>query len=240
MVEKKKNLAKNNKLGSVEKSSSESEKTKAEQTSDRLSKIPAKLTEKLKFGKMMQELQAKITEQSNVIKAFKFQFKKLESAYQYDITQALKSKMRRAGNATPTGFIKQVALPANMAKIIGVEPGTLMSMPKYTKEFYKELGNRDLFYDQDKRIFRADKEILKAFDLPESVNKSTDYKDINGFNFSTLQKYFSKVIRDNAQEVNKIEKKEVNKNEKKEVENDRNIKIKTQKKNPIIHSPSHN
>jgi hypothetical protein len=163
---------------------------------NRKNKISDELNNELKFKKNVQDFHAKINEQSKSLKILRDELKKIEVSYNHDLTKVLKSKTRKASNTPPTGFVKKVTLPPKMAKLIGAAENTVMSMPDYTAAFYEEMEKRKLFYEGDKRVFRADKEIMEVFKLNDSVNKSVDYKDKEGFNFSTLQRHFSKAIKE--------------------------------------------
>jgi len=140
----------------------------------------------------------RINELTKELKTLKSDVKKLENYYQHDICKIYKKKGKRTGNTQATGFVKSVELPKELAELIGVEIGTTMSMPKYTSEFYKEvLTKKNLFYKDDKRVFRVDDQVAKALNLTKDVNKSTDPKDPQGFNFCNLQKIFANVLNKN-------------------------------------------
>lgn len=157
--------------------------------------IPDDLVKTLKFAKHLETLTQTLNNHLKVIKDIKSELKKLETSYAQDINKVYKSKRKRATDAKPIGFIVGKVLPDELAKIIGVPNGTLMSMPEYTRKFYKELVARKLIYEKDGRVFRTDNEIKKVFNINDSVNKSTDHKDKTGFNFSTLQGYLSKAMK---------------------------------------------
>jgi hypothetical protein len=67
-----------------------------------------------------------------------------------------------------------------------------MSRPEFTKRFYKLLEQRSLYYAEDKRVLRVDKEISNVLKIPMDVNGSIYYKDPKGFNFYNVQKYIAK------------------------------------------------
>lgn len=169
--------------------------------------MPNEIKDTLKFNTGLLELKNKIDNDITALKNIKTELKKLELNYQQDLTKVWKSKKKRTNSGEKTGFIKKKKLPKKLARLIDVEEGTEMSMPDYTSKFFeKVLKERNLFYQQNKRVFRADKELMETFNLPESVNVSTDHRDKKGFNFSTLQKYFSKAMKD--EEMDKIEDKQ--------------------------------
>ena len=160
--------------------------------------LPDSLTKEFKFTKALDAFKNKLNEQTDTIKHLRAEIKKLETSYNTDIMKAFKTKTKyiKKNASVPTGFVKPTVLPDGMAKIIHVETGTVMSMPDYTRKFYEELKTRKLLHDKDKRIFRADDEIMTVFKLPASVNESVNYRDKNGFNFSTLQGIISKLLKE--------------------------------------------
>jgi chromatin remodeling complex protein RSC6 len=103
----------------------------------------------------------------------------------------LKNKKNKKKNKE-TGFTKPEIVPEELANFIGIEKGTEMPRTELTKRVYKEIKRRGLFYKNDKRVLRADKEIQKMFKLKDNVNKINDPKDKEGFNFFNLQTYIAK------------------------------------------------
>ena len=157
------------------------------------SNVPEELEHELKFKTALDGLKTEVNNQTKVLKDLKLNIKKLESSYQHDINKAVKVKKRKAGPNKPTGFVKELELVKELADLINVPEGTKISMPTYTKKFYEMLKREHLYYENDGRVLRANDQIKKVFNLPDSVNDSTDYKDKNGFNFYTLQKHIASV-----------------------------------------------
>jgi len=155
--------------------------------------IPEELEQELKFKAALLELRADVSNQTKVLRDLKTGIKKLELSYQHDINKAVKTKRRKNGPVVPTGFVKELNLPKELADLINVEEGTKISMPAYTKKFYEMLKRNNLYYEHDGRVLRANDQIKKVFNLPDSVNESVNYKDKNGFNFYTLQKHIAAV-----------------------------------------------
>lgn len=199
--------------------------------------VPHTLHETLKFTEGLEEFKKKIDTHISTLKLLKNDLKKLESSYHHDLTKVWKNKRKKPKNYEKNGFVKNKALPDKLAKLINVENGTEMSMPEYTSKFYENvLNKRGLLYEKDKRVFRADKELMELFNLPNSVNESTHYKDKNGFNFSTLQKYFSKLMKDQVQynydsdKENEIDSSDENDSDSNDENNINNIHIKIKQK----------
>jgi hypothetical protein len=153
------------------------------------------IKDNLKFNKEYTELHDKIENITNVLKSLRTEVRGLRTSYMSDINLALKQKRVRITKSGQTGFVKPRRLSDELCSLIDVPKGTEMSIPDYTKRFYDVLRARNLFYENDKRVFRADAQLLKLFELPASVNESVDFQDKNGFNFSTLQTTLSKTIK---------------------------------------------
>lgn len=152
------------------------------------------LEKELKFKETLNLLKTEIANYSKQLKELKSHLKKLELSYDHDIAKTLKMKpkhKRKSNDAT--GFIKQIALNKDLAELIGEQENTMMSMPEYTKKFFKMMKDHKLLYEGDKRIFRTNDRIKKVFNLPDNVNESINYRDKEGFNLYNLQTYISKV-----------------------------------------------
>jgi len=125
--------------------------------------------------------------------------KKLAISYNQDVNRVSKRKPKRNPPSQPTGFIKQMVVPERLAKFIGVPAGSSLSGPEITSKVWEQMRSRNLVYSEDKRVLRTNKEVSAVFGVPESVNKSTHFKDPNGFNFCTIQKFIANVLNsDNA------------------------------------------
>jgi chromatin remodeling complex protein RSC6 len=149
----------------------------------------------LKFITSLSDMKCKISEQSKMLKEMKNDIKKLEDNYYHDLNTVLKQKSKRTGNYKPVGFVKKIPWPKELAELINKEEGCVYSTPEYTKELYKILKQENLLYENDNRIFRANDKFIQVFNLDKYVNESTNFKDSNGFNFSTLQSHISKAYK---------------------------------------------
>ena len=114
----------------------------------------------------------------------------LKKQYKQEMKAAKKNSRKRKTNKK-TGFTKSEIVPPKLAKLIGVEKGTTMPRTQLTKEIYAVIKERGLYYENDKRVLRADKELKKIFHLSDDVNKSIDPHDENGFNFFNIQTYIA-------------------------------------------------
>ncbi len=131
---------------------------------------------------------------NNQIKIFKSCIKELRQAYNQDIVKVRKMK-RHKENTSNTGFNKKLKLPDEFTKLIQVDKNTYMTMPEFTKCIFTLLKERNLYYNDDKRIFRVDEELSRIFDISMSVNDSFVYPDKNGFNIRTIQKYITNAYK---------------------------------------------
>lgn len=170
------------------------EKKETSKTS-RKKEIPNEVKQELNFLKKLQELQQEFHEKMKPLRELETKLKAIEKQYNQDMMTIYKSKNKRSGDKKKTGFVLKVLLPEGMAKLIGEKVGVKMSLPEYTKRFYQVLDQRNLRYQENKKVFRADDEIMNVFNLPQTVNTSTDANDKNGFNFITLQKIFNDTCR---------------------------------------------
>jgi hypothetical protein len=176
------------KTASTENSSKPSSKSRKRE-------IPQEVKEQLNFTDKLHQLQTKFHDLKKEVQNCEAELKTLEKAYNQDLQLVHKSKNKRTGERKKTGFVLKILLPEGMAKLIGEKNGTYMSLPEYTKRFYQILDQRNLRYAENKKVFRADEEILRVFNLPASVNTSTNPEDKEGFNFHTLQKIFAQVCK---------------------------------------------
>ena len=131
--------------------------------------------------KMNQEYRERRDELKHIIKLHKIEIKNAE-----------KNKKVKRTKKKQTGFTKSEVVPDGIAKLIGLNKGSVMPRTEVTKEIYKVIQERNLYYTKDKRVLRADNEIMKLFGLSKNVNKCTDPKDKKGFNFYNIQSYIAK------------------------------------------------
>jgi chromatin remodeling complex protein RSC6 len=120
--------------------------------------------------------------------------KKLDACYKQDIKRVRKHKQKRNGPHKPTGFAKQQVVPEKLAKFIGVNSGDELTGPEITSKVWQQLKDRGLTYDKDKRVFRTDDTVTDLFGVSKVVNRSTDHRDKNGFNFCNLQKFIAHAL----------------------------------------------
>lgn len=147
-----------------------------------------------RFHPQLTELQSELKLMREKFQSLSSTLKKLDAAYRYDIKRVRKHKQKRNGAHKPTGFAKPQVVPDKLAKFIGVKPGDELTGPEITSKVWKQLKERDLTYEKDKRVFRTNKEVTALFNVPASVNDSKDHRDKEGFNFCNLQKYIANAL----------------------------------------------
>ena len=147
----------------------------------------------IKFNQHCDDLLERMTTDYRVQKN---ELKKLKIRYHQDIRKAKRVKVKKK-NKKPTGFTKSEPIPDGLAKLIGVENGTVMPRTQVTKKVYSYIRENELYLKKNKRVLRANKEILEVFNLPESVNISVKEHDPNGFNFFNIQTHISKCYENN-------------------------------------------
>ena len=168
--------------------------------------------EQLQFMNKFKEFEKELDAQYENIKKLRSSIKELKTIYNQDIIKIKKIK-RNKENSSSTGFNKKFKLPNKLCELISVKKGTEISTPEFASLVYAELKKRGLQYNEDKRIYRADKQFMEIFNLKEYINKTTKFPDENGFNIGTMQYYISESIK-------RYKNDELEKELKKELKND--------------------
>ncbi len=150
--------------------------------------------DQLTFLSKLEKFEEDINNQFEIIKRLKQFTKDIRQSYQQDIIKIRKMK-RQKENSNITGFNKKISLPDKFTELIGVDKNTEMSIPELTSKIYQELKKRNLQYENDKRIYRVDKQFMDVLSIKDTVNKSTNYPDENGFNIGTMQTYINNALK---------------------------------------------
>ena len=148
-----------------------------------------------KFESQFLAIQDEIKNVRERLQLLNVNLKKLESAYRHDIKKIKKYKQKRNGAHKPTGFAKPQVVPEKLAKFIGVNNGDELTGPEITSKVWTQLKERGLTYEKDKRVFRTNKEVSDLFNVSNDVNKCTNHRDKNGFNFCNLQTYIANALK---------------------------------------------
>lgn len=156
--------------------------------------ITDKEMEQLTFLTKLDQFEEDINNQFEIIKRLKTFAKEIRQTYQQDIMK-IKRMRRHKENSSNTGFNKKMIIPDKLCELIGVDKGIELSIPEYTSKIYCELKKRNLVYENDKRIYRVDKQFIEILGIKESVNKSIKYPDENGLNIGTMQMYVNDALK---------------------------------------------
>lgn len=141
------------------------------------------------------QLNAEFKSLKEEIKSIKGCLKDLVSAYQHDVKKVAVGYKKHKRPRKITGFAKKKDIPEKLAKFIGVDVGTTLSGPEITSKVWRQLKDRGLTYENDRRIFRVNKEVSELFGVPPSVNVSANHRDPKGFNFYNLQSYIANAMK---------------------------------------------
>lgn len=151
-----------------------------------------------KFDSLFKAVQSELKEIRDRQSALTLSLRKLESAHRAEIKSVRKHKQKRNGQHKPTGFAKPQVVPEKLAKFIGVKGGSELTGPEITSKVWQQLKARNLTYEKDKRVFRTNKEVSALFNVPATVNTSTDHRDQAGFNFCNLQTFIANALKATA------------------------------------------
>jgi len=98
----------------------------------------------------LSEFSAKLQQVAGVISTLKTEYRVLEKAIQRELKANQKTsakKARRAGNRTPSGFVKPTLISNELAVFLGKEPGTELARTAVSKEINQYIRDNNL---QDK------------------------------------------------------------------------------------------
>ena len=129
------------------------------------------------------------------------------------------TKTTKNTTRSATGIMEKKKVPEKIVSYLGLDENVDMVRNKIVSKFYSKFKEDGLCYEKDKRVFRVNSELMELFNLPQSVNYSTNVQDKNGFNFFNLPTYIASVYKMEALKEEAIKekaiKKEALKNEKK-------------------------
>jgi len=130
----------------------------------------------------------------------KDEIRNLKKVFKKEIKNAFKHKYNSNGlnvEKKKTGFTTNEIVPPSLCELVNIDYGTKMPRTELTRKIYDVIKERKLYFNQDKRVLRADDQIKKIFKLSENVNESKSYNDKDGFNFYNIQKYIANCYNDN-------------------------------------------
>jgi chromatin remodeling complex protein RSC6 len=133
------------------------------------------------------------------LRIIKNDFKKLRSM-NIKIDNKVDSKIiSKRKNDKPKGFYQECEVPDKLCKLLKLEEGTKMRRNEITKKIHELLKERNLKYEKDHRIFRADKELIEVFELSKNVNEQTNISNPNTFSQFSLQKNIAKIYKEHRE-----------------------------------------
>lgn len=203
-------------MDTVENELSDNIKTVESQTSYNVSSGNKK--NDLKARDIIISLTDKIMQVNKDMKTIKNEMNKLSIAYNYDIKKVTKYKFKKGDKKRITGFMKPKPIPSKLEEYLELKKGTKLTRNEIVKMMYKRIQDNSLIYDKDGRVFRANGELMKLFNLDKTVNDSVDPKDKDGFNFYNFQRHIAKLYKEEEDTKNNntlIKKKQKKKQKKK-------------------------
>lgn len=204
---KKMNVEKTNKS---DKSNTQTEKSSGDKKMGKQNETKSENTEsnesnetvEVNFKDLLKSLENKTVEAMKAqLKNFREDIKKLSDLHRAELKTASKKTKKNKKPHVPTGFECKRSYFGKLAEFIGVQDGTCLNGPELTSRVWDAFRKRDKLLSTDNRIILVDKESSELFNVPMSVNKITNSKDENGFNFCTLQKYLKPLIHQYSKEV---------------------------------------
>ena len=127
---------------------------------------------------------ARLNELSSMVTNVKNDLRKLEKHATRELKTSLKQnskRKRKAGNRSPSGFVKPTLISSELAKFLGKEEGCEMARTEVTKELNSYIRANKLQDKQNGRKINADKKLSALLKL----NKNDELTYFN------LQKYMS-------------------------------------------------
>lgn len=182
-------------------STSKSKKVKKDEISEDHSNETVETTESVdsKFEKLMITLNETRKNIADLQRQEKILIKKMSNVHKSELRRA--SNKKRRPNVKPTGFATPKMIGGRFADWLGVERGTMLTGPEISSAFWKRIKEEGLQYEDNKRIFRCNKEVAEIFNISDKemkiMNKSIDPKDENGFNMRTYQTHIARALAHN-------------------------------------------
>jgi hypothetical protein len=81
-----------------------------------------------------------------------------------------------------------IKVPLKLSTFLKIDDNTELPKKEIFQIVWNEFEKRGLIYEKNKRVLRVDNETSELFNIPMSVNNSTDHRDKHCFNYSSLQR----------------------------------------------------
>ncbi len=131
------------------------------------------------------------------------QIRRIKKTYEKELKKCNKRKKKTITN-DKAGINKAIQVPDKLADLVGIPRGTSIPRTKLGGLVYKVFQDRDLLYDNDKRVMRVDNELQNIFGVSSNVNKSINPKDKVdvGINFYNLHTYIKRCYEESNNSTN--------------------------------------
>ena len=112
------------------------------------------------------------------------------------MNKPVKRKNKSKSPRQPTGFGKQMAVPAEFKKLFNLQVNEIprTSISRHLHDYLKTNNLKD---SKDKRVHRVNDALAETFGFTSEqvkyMNESNDSKDKNGFNFYNVQNYIKAI-----------------------------------------------
>lgn len=147
-----------------------------------------------KFEEHLVLIQDSVNELKKKLQTLNSELKRLETVHKSELKRARTKKNKRSEKHKPTGFARLRPVSGRLAEFIGEKDGSELSGPAITQKVWNELKRRGLTYGPDHRVIHVDDEVSEIFFVDKAVNKSTNPRDYNGFNFGNVQFYIKQAM----------------------------------------------
>lgn len=87
-----------------------------------------------------------------------------------------------------SGFYNKTLVPSSLVGLLGYEFGAVRDRVKVVSDLTRMIQSKGLYYENNKQVYRADKAIMEALNLSESVNQQTDPRHPEALSIYTIHK----------------------------------------------------
>lgn len=153
----------------------------------------------VKFPNEIKDIISEYTEIAERVKKLRPKIVLLRQHYLHDTSKIEKTKrIKKANRSGNGGFKGKHVIPTDLAEWLeyGTDEKVELTIPELTKRFWEIIRKKGQTWKDDGRVFRPDGKLKKIFNLPDSVDTSTNFNDRAGFNFTTLQRHFSQKFKE--------------------------------------------
>jgi len=131
---------------------------------------------------------------SNLVRKLKLvesDLKNIRVLYQKEVRENNKrnkqKKPRKNGNTERHGFVREVEISDELAQFLKLPKGSLMARPQVTKAISLYVKEHNLANQENKTIFKADKDLKKLLGEPRYLINKKKPELGNGYSYFNLQ-----------------------------------------------------